>query len=88
MSRSQHDTSSRGTFERLLIGGLIVFVVLGLVGLASATGWEETLAQIAKLSQAAVGFLLLPCAGISLPGNWAYTRRWAQARGTIWVGLP
>ena len=38
------------TRDRLILLGLIVFVIIGLVGLAAATGWEETLEQVRKLS--------------------------------------
>ena len=36
--------------DRLILGGLIGFVLIGLVGLAAATGWEETLEQVRKLT--------------------------------------
>ena len=35
--------------DRLVVAGLVVLVFAGLAGLAAATGWEETRAQIAKL---------------------------------------
>lgn len=44
--------------DRLLVGGLLVAVGAGLAGLASATGWAETWAQITRLSLAQVGALL------------------------------
>ena len=44
-----------GMFLALLLGG----VAVGLIGLAAATGWRETLAQIAKLSWMQFFLLLL-----------------------------
>lgn len=44
--------------DTLLLAGLFAMVVIGLIGLAAATGWEETLAQIARLTWAQVGILL------------------------------
>ncbi|MCR8724010.1 lysylphosphatidylglycerol synthase transmembrane domain-containing protein [Frigidibacter sp. ROC022] len=41
-----------------LLAGLFALVLAGLAGLAAATGWEETLAQIAKLTWAQIGLLL------------------------------
>ncbi len=35
--------------DRLVVPGLVVMVFGGLAGLAAATGWEETLAQISRL---------------------------------------
>ncbi|MEL7298892.1 MAG: lysylphosphatidylglycerol synthase transmembrane domain-containing protein [Pseudomonadota bacterium] len=45
------------------MAALLGMVVLGLVGLASATGWDATLSQLAKLSLQAVLFLLLLSVG-------------------------
>ncbi|WP_441870597.1 lysylphosphatidylglycerol synthase transmembrane domain-containing protein [Phaeovulum sp. W22_SRMD_FR3] len=45
--------------DRLLIGGLVLALVLGLAGLASATGWREIGAQLARLSVAQLALLLL-----------------------------
>lgn len=36
--------------DRLLMAGLAVLFLAGLIGLAAATGWKETTAQIARLS--------------------------------------
>ncbi|RFP87352.1 UPF0104 family protein [Rhodobacteraceae bacterium 63075] len=44
--------------EFALLGGLFVLVVAGLASLAAATGWEETMAQLSKLTLAQVGLLL------------------------------
>ncbi|MDQ2093765.1 flippase-like domain-containing protein [Rhodobacteraceae bacterium 10Alg 79] len=41
-----------------LMGGLFALVLLGLAGLAAATGWEETLEQLAKLGVVQVVVLL------------------------------
>ncbi len=50
---------SRRLRDFLLLGGLLALVLLGLIGLAAATGWQETLTQLRKLSLAQVGLLLL-----------------------------
>lgn len=41
---------SRRLRDRLLMAGLAVLFLAGLIGLAAATGWEETMAQIARLT--------------------------------------
>lgn len=41
---------SRRFRDRLLMGGLALLFLAGLIGLAAATGWKETTAQIARLS--------------------------------------
>lgn len=43
-------TPSRRMRDVVVIGGLLALFVAGLVGLALATGWEETRAQIARLT--------------------------------------
>lgn len=58
--------NSTGTTQRwrdtALLGGLFAFVLIGLVGLAAATGWEETLTQLRRL-----GFVqILALLGLSL----------------------
>lgn len=50
--------SSRRWRDIALLGVLFAFVLGGLVGLAAATGWEETKAQIARLSWGQIGVLL------------------------------
>jgi len=34
----------------LILGGLLALFVVGIVGIAASVGWEETLAQLKKLS--------------------------------------
>jgi len=41
-----------------MLGGLLALVLLGLFGLAAATGWEESIAQVSKLGWAQVAVLL------------------------------
>lgn len=41
-----------------LTGGLLAFMALGLVGLATATGWEETFASLERLGWTQIGILL------------------------------
>lgn len=45
-----HKPLSRQVRDLLLIGGLLGLFIFGLLGLAAATGWEETMAQIRKLT--------------------------------------
>ncbi|RPE67064.1 uncharacterized protein (TIRG00374 family) [Pacificibacter maritimus] len=45
--------------ERAVVLGLLALLVIGLLGAAAATGWQETLDQIRKLSLWQVGALLL-----------------------------
>lgn len=58
--------------DRLVLAGLLVLVLVGLIGLASATGWRETLAQIARLSLWQVALLL----GLSLANYLLRGLRW------------
>ncbi|MEM8592158.1 MAG: lysylphosphatidylglycerol synthase transmembrane domain-containing protein [Pseudomonadota bacterium] len=58
MSRADASVGRKAWWDRIFMGGLLALVVFGLAALAAATGWEETLAQVAKLSLQAVGLLL------------------------------
>lgn len=44
--------------DLLLLGGLFALVLIGLASLAAATGWAETMAQIARLSALQITLLL------------------------------
>ena len=44
--------------DRLILAGLIAAVLIGLIGLAAATGWQETLEQVGKLGWGQVAALL------------------------------
>ncbi|MBT0955980.1 flippase-like domain-containing protein [Alphaproteobacteria bacterium KMM 3653] len=62
-SSTPNDTAARKPLSRrlrdtALIGGLLAMFLVGLIGLAAATGWEETMAQIRKLTWAEVLILL------------------------------
>ncbi|NNJ67779.1 MAG: flippase-like domain-containing protein [Boseongicola sp.] len=46
------------TRDLLLIGGLVVLVLAGLIGLAVATGWEDTMAALKSLSFIEIAALL------------------------------
>ncbi len=64
--------------DLLLLGGLLAFVIAGLVGLALATGWQETMAQVSKLGWVQVlALLALSLANYVLRGfRWhLFTRR-------------
>lgn len=57
--QSAGETPSRRTRDALILLGLFGLVLVGLLGLAAATGWEETRAQLMKLSFGQALFLLL-----------------------------
>ena len=46
---AQSNPAHRRWRDIALLGGLFGFVILGLAGLAAATGWDETVAQLRKL---------------------------------------
>ncbi len=50
LPETRETSPARRLRARLAIAALIVLFLAGLIGLAAATGWEETLAQIARLS--------------------------------------
>lgn len=54
--------TSRRWRDIALLGGLFVLVLVGLIGLAAATGWKETTAQLTKLGWSQIALLL----GLSL----------------------
>lgn len=56
----------------LFLGGLFALMLFGLIGLAAATGWDETKAQLAKLSLSHVAILL----GLSLVNYLFRGLRW------------
>ena len=52
-----------------LMAGLLALVVAGLAGLAAATGWEETIAQLSRLGPVQIAILLLlSCMNYGLRG--------------------
>ncbi|WP_307726359.1 lysylphosphatidylglycerol synthase transmembrane domain-containing protein [Sinisalibacter aestuarii] len=55
-----------------VLAGLFALVLAGLVGLAAATGWDETRAQIARLS----GWQIVALLGLSLVNYLARGLRW------------
>ena len=72
---SSTDTSSTSPRRRrdiALLGGLFVLVIGGLVSLAAATGWEETVAQLKKLGPVQIAILL----GLSLVNYLFRGLRW------------
>lgn len=50
LAKKPSPTPSRRLREVAVVGGLLALFAAGLVGLAAATGWEETRAQIARLT--------------------------------------
>ena len=44
--------------DMLFLGGLFALMLIGLIGMAAATGWDETKAQLAKLSLSHMVILL------------------------------
>ncbi|MEO1704026.1 MAG: lysylphosphatidylglycerol synthase transmembrane domain-containing protein [Pseudomonadota bacterium] len=59
MSSANISVNRRSVWDRVVMVGLLAAVIVGLVGMAAATGWEDTLAQLQKLSVGAMAFLLL-----------------------------
>ncbi|MEM8980149.1 MAG: lysylphosphatidylglycerol synthase transmembrane domain-containing protein [Pseudomonadota bacterium] len=49
---------SSGRRDMLLLGGLFALMIFGLIGLAAATGWEETWAHITSLGPLEIAALL------------------------------
>ncbi|APO88379.1 lysylphosphatidylglycerol synthase transmembrane domain-containing protein [Marivivens sp. JLT3646] len=75
-------TAHRRWRDIALLAGLFGFVILGLAGLALATGWEETIAQLSRLSF--LQFIVL--LGLSLVNYVLRGSRWhVMARK---IGLP
>ncbi len=75
-------TASRRWRDIALLGGLFAFVIVGLAGLAAATGWEETMAQLGKLHL----WQFLALLGLSLVNYLFRGGRWhVMARK---LGLP
>jgi len=66
--RRRHDRAR----DRLVAAAFVVLFVAGFAGLAAATGWEETLAELAQLSLPELGFLL----ALSLVNYVARAARW------------
>jgi uncharacterized protein (TIRG00374 family) len=50
--------AARRKRDVLILGGLFALTIVGLVGLAAATGWEETLAQVRMLGTGQIVVLL------------------------------
>lgn len=49
----------RRSRDMLVVAGLLVLFIAGIAGLAAATGWRETMAQIVRLTGWQVGILLI-----------------------------
>ncbi|MDU8926099.1 lysylphosphatidylglycerol synthase transmembrane domain-containing protein [Alisedimentitalea sp. MJ-SS2] len=58
-STNQRPLAPRKLRDLALLGGLFVLVIGGLISLAAATGWEETMAQLAKLGALQIAILLV-----------------------------
>ncbi|TMV94811.1 flippase-like domain-containing protein [Thioclava sp. BHET1] len=68
--------------DRALLGGLLVLLAAGLIGLISATGWQETRAQLARLHLWQIALLL----GLSLANYLCRALRWHVLARRL--GLP
>ncbi len=66
----------------LILGGLFALMLVGLLGMAAATGWEETRAQLAKLSLSYIAILF----GLSLLNYLLRGLRWHMFARRL--GLP
>ncbi|SLN49489.1 lysylphosphatidylglycerol synthase transmembrane domain-containing protein [Pseudooctadecabacter jejudonensis] len=58
MAPTSTDSTKRRWRDIALLGALFAFVIAGLAGLAAATGWEETKAQLMKLTWQQISLLL------------------------------
>jgi len=76
-----HRPTRRGR-DVLFLAGLFALMLIGLLGLAAATGWEETKTQLAKLSLNHVAILL----GLSLLNYFFRAGRWHMFARSL--GLP
>lgn len=76
----------RGWRDLAIVGGLVALFALGVVGLAAATGWQETWAQIARLTLWQIVVLL----ALSLVNYLARMLRWHvfSRRLGLRTGLP
>jgi uncharacterized protein (TIRG00374 family) len=59
LRKSANPAPPRRSRDVLVVAGLLALFVVGIVGLAAATGWQETMAQIGKLSYGQIGILLV-----------------------------
>ena len=73
--------TGRGWRSIVLMAGLFGLVLFGLIALAAATGWEETLTHIADLGLVQLAILLVHQAGE--PGNQPGVSRWLKFRGPV-----
>lgn len=77
-------SAARGSLrDRVILAALLIAVVAGLAGLAAATGWRETLAQIARLGALQVGLLL----ALSLVNYGLRALRWHVLARRLGLGL-
>lgn len=82
MPQQATNSTNRRWRDIALLGGLFGFVIIGLAGLAAATGWEETIEQISKLSLWQGAVLLL----LSLVNYLFRGLRWHVLARTIGLG--
>ncbi len=83
-NRLSAPASARRWRDVALLGGLFLLVVAGLAGLAAATGWEETLAGLQRLTIAQLLLLL----ALSLMNYGFRALRWHLFSGRLGLGLP
>lgn len=74
---------SRRWRDLALLGGLLLLVILGLAGLAAATGWDETWHALASLSVFEVALLL----ALSLANYITRSLRWHLFANRLGLGL-
>jgi uncharacterized protein (TIRG00374 family) len=88
MSSTEHlpraqTAPNRRLRDVLVLAGLFALVIAGLAGLAAATGWEETMAQIARLRPGQIVALL----GLSLVNYLLRGVRWHLFARRLRLGL-
>ncbi len=72
MQANAPKTFNKPTRDLLVLGGLLALFLIGLAGVAAATGWEETWAQLSKLTLWQITLLL----ALSLVNYLARSLRW------------
>lgn len=72
LSKLSVSPNRRRRSDFVIVSALLLLFLAGLVGLAAATGWEETAAQVARLSMVQIAVLL----GLSMANYLLRTLRW------------
>ncbi|MEJ1993006.1 MAG: lysylphosphatidylglycerol synthase transmembrane domain-containing protein [Maritimibacter sp.] len=82
--RADHTAPKARWRDTLVLAGLFALVLTGLAGMAAATGWEETMAQIARLHL----WQLVALLALSLVNYMLRGLRWHLFSRRLGLGLP